>query len=380
MITMRHIERQFGIPVAPTDNQLRLSLYLKTAGTTPSERRQKLGRELHNQHRKVLALHPTRGQESLVNEIFERLQARLNVLDLPEKAEGVGAFADTKQLLVYVLPRLGTSFVAASNTFHIRPLLRVPEFFSRYTIVTLHGGHAAGYLRSGNALRKIFSFTPEPTLDESANRSEKKRIKSSQTMDHALEKIAELGDISLCVFGPRYLRARFRKLLAKQHLRPPVFEADADSTLEDLVIRADRTIGDSPEAAAGRLREQITAAERSGLIINKMSEIITAAATGAVDSLVITSTDSLWSDAVWPLLRSSASAATILPWSEQQLSLTDDCLLDDLGETVLRGGGKVAELPLFKSFGSPAFAILRWRLNSTATQHELRLTKMPHHA
>ncbi len=377
MITMRHIERQFGIPVAPADNQLRLSIYLKTAGTTPSERRQNLHRELHNQERQVSALHPTRGQESLVKEIFTKLQHRLSVLDLPEKAEGIVAFADAKQLLVYVLPRLGSSFVAASNTFHIRPLLRVPEFFSRYTIVTLHGSHAAGYLRSGNGLRKIFSYTPEPAESEATNRTEKKRIKSSQTMEHALDKIAELGDISLCVFGPRYLRARFRKLLAKQHLRPPVFEADADSTLEDLVSRADRTIGDSPEAAAAKLRDQITAAQRTGLIINNMPDIITAAATGAVDSLIITSTDSLWSDAVWPLLRSSSTATTIVPWSEQQLSFADDCLLDDLGETVLRSGGRVAELPLLKNLGSPAFAILRWRLNSMASEAGLQLTKIP---
>ena len=76
MITMRHIERQFGIPVAPADNQLRLSIYLKAIGSTPSERRQNLVRELHNQERQVFALHPTRGQESLVKGIFIKLNFR----------------------------------------------------------------------------------------------------------------------------------------------------------------------------------------------------------------------------------------------------------------------------------------------------------------
>jgi hypothetical protein len=58
------------------------------------------------------------------------------------------------------------------------------------------------------------------------------------------------------------------------------------------------------------------------------------------------------------------------------LSFADDCLLDDLGETVLRSGGRVAELPLLKNLGSPAFAILRWRLKSMAVESELKLTKI----
>jgi hypothetical protein len=361
MITLRQIERQFGIPLAPADGLIRISLYLRISGESPGQRRLFLERELHSQFRNLSRLERSRLNEGLLAEFMQRLTARLALLDLDAQSGGLAVFGDQKQIWMSLIPRLAESFAVVSESFHIRPLLRLPEFFSRYVIVTLHGGHAAAYLREGQSTKKLFSFTPPPVDDSDAGRAEKKRIRSARTMDFAAAQIAALSDASVLVFGPRYLRTRFRKLLAKSKLRPPAFEADADVPLGGLVERADRIMGQDAPDVAKALREQVDVAGRDGRLAVTIPEIFRAAALGAIETFVITSPEELWSEAALPQLRGQIQGGSAIPTWSKQNSYRDDCLLDDVGETVLRSGGSVAELPLLRNLGTPAFAILRWR-------------------
>jgi hypothetical protein len=168
---------------------------------------------MQNQRRALVQLGRSREQQRLLQEFFLRLEDRLFLLDLSDGCHGVAAFGDSKNLVVTMLPRLSESFAVVADSFHIRPLLRLPELFLRYVVVTLHGGHVAAYAREPGAIRKLFSFTPPATDDEGVGRVEKKRRRNSLTLEHAASRIASLSDTTVAVFGPRYLRTRFRKTL-----------------------------------------------------------------------------------------------------------------------------------------------------------------------
>jgi hypothetical protein len=361
MITLRQIERQFGITIAPNDGSTRVSLYLKVRGGDAGERRQFLERELQNQKRLVGGLNKSRPQTRVVEDFFLRLANRLAFFDINTSCEGVAAFGDSKNLVVTMLPRLADSFVVVADSFHIRPLVRLPELFLRYVVVTLHGGHVAAYMRESSGTKMLFSYSPPvPELDE-GGRADKKRRRNSMTLEYAARRLAGLSDTTLAVFGPRYLRTRFRKLLGEHHVRPPAFEGDADTSLEGLVLRSDRMFGQIAPPSAATIKEALAVASREGRLVTKLQDVLRAAAIGAVDTFVITTPDVLWSEAAVPTLRGQVEWAGSMPWTPRQLNGLDDCILDDVSETVLRGGGRVAELPLLRTVGTPAFAIVRWR-------------------
>ncbi len=353
MMTAQNLETQYGIPLAPKDDKLRLSIYLKFSGTSSEEIRSNIERDIKHQTRELHRFHPAASDLKLIRTAYEQISLRLQGFNLSRDSEGVVAFAEEGCLKLHFMPKLEESFVAASSTYHIRPLLRLAGYFSHYMIVTLHANHTAGYLRHRGIVKKVFSHSPESRVPIGFLSSRQKKKNTEQMLEYALDQIKNNEDMPVCVFGSRYLRSRFKRLLEAHQLRSPAMESGAKIGLSDLVRQCDERMGVDPDASVLTLREKMDAANRSGLLVTNIQEIMQAAYHNAIDSLVVTSPQMFWSESTLPL-----SARSI---TKTQSGLSDDCLLDDLAEGVLKSGGKVAEYQFLHSVGAPAFAILRWK-------------------
>jgi|GEM_PF-1169868 len=297
------------------------------------------------------------------------LKKALSMVGLSRSKGGIGIYHSEHFTGMVKLPTVTSDLAVASDSFHIKPLLRCVQSYRTYYLLALRKKHADLFLVTADGARQVEHISldlPEhrqPFLDR--NKSGKFldgiRIRRQKDAKEAMEQLnrqLELrwyGErIPLLLAGPHQKQEAFRDTcnymnLLERGISGSVDALDSDSLREMSLNIMERHFEELNNYAVVAFHK----AKPSGLASTDLKEIALAASRGQIQSLLIAGDRHIWGH----LDRESGEVQVL----DQPVQTTADDLLDDLAELTISKGGAVTVLPTLRMPGHQAIAaVLRW--------------------
>jgi hypothetical protein len=357
-----------------------LSLYLPTHRKgSPDDRHQFDGavREARNLLNGALSA----GDEQAFMEPVEKLSTPAFWL---EQAEGLVVFRSRDHFACYRLPTSVPAKVVASDSFHIRPLIRFLQSNQRYYLLSLSQGHVRLFKGSASGLGPVDVAGLPSSLEDALGSEERGRSvrthygasggknpiyggagKSDTSRDEDLLRFFRAVDdglwpvlrdekVPMILAAPQRELPLYRSISRYAHIADEGLKGNfSEASTEDMHAAAWPIVQGIVDARMRDVREDYDSLVSRARALDEIRGIASYAVQGRVYQLLLERDAQLWGR----LDRSNGA----LELHGKDRAQGDDDVLDDLAEAVLLRGGEVfsAEKARMPS-KSPIAAILRW--------------------
>ncbi|MCX6116331.1 MAG: hypothetical protein NT027_02220 [Proteobacteria bacterium] len=313
--------------------------------------------------------------------LLEPLKKSISSLALKKGKGGLAIYHNENFTGVVNIPTPVQDLAIASESFHLKPVLRCAQLRGRYYLLAIRRKCADLYMISHDGISKTDRINMQVNLKGSS---------AAESMDHPKR---WFGDINLrnrkvlrdsMASLNRQLSAtlkgeRLPLLVAGAHQKQELFrEYCSYEYLVDRGLTGEIEYLDQTELSnmAGQLIEQhyieleqrtvsmFCKAEAAGLASTDLYEIAKAVVQGQVQGLIVAEDRQMWGH----LDRLTGSVEVV----EQESELAADDLLDDIAELTILKGGKVTVLPSMQMPRNKLIAaVFRW---GNASSDSVRLT------
>jgi hypothetical protein len=345
-----------------------ISIYLGTDRTekdSPGMIRNNLHRLYRSAEDLLSRVYDPRTRERLLTP----LRLALSLLYLRPAKGGVAIYHNASFTGVVRLSTPVTDLAIASDSFHVKPLLRSLQLRQCYFILAFKRSTAELISVSVDGVASLAHFDIKheaeilPAVGERPRRQIKNAIKlrkqkrireSIVTIRDQLESYCQGERGPLILAGPDHLQSIFREESSRQNL----LETGITQHVDDMDVASIALLGDSvvEEHFASLDRDALPTFKRAqlaGLACNDIHKIAEAAALGQIQSLLIAEDRHVWGH-----LDRETGQINVLVRKEDEPA---DDLLDDIAELTLHNGGKVTVLPAHQIPGGHVIAaVLRW--------------------
>lgn len=297
------------------------------------------------------------------------LRRALSLLYVSPAKGGVAIYHSATFTGVVRLPMPVSDLAVASDSFHVKPLLRCLQLRRKYFILAFRKRKAELISVSVEGVASLAQFDIKHEAESPAFHGEKSRREINNALKVRKQKVIResLGSIArqldsywpkergpVVLAGPDHLQAMFRTESATQNLLDVgISQAVDDLDPKGIAALADGIIEDHFAAMDREAVPAFKRAQAAGLASTDIHKIAEAAAVGQVQSLLIAEDRHVWGH-----LDRETGQIQLLVRKEDEPA---DDLLDDIAELTLRNGGKVTVLPAHQIPGGHLIvAVLRW--------------------
>ncbi|MCX6117363.1 MAG: hypothetical protein NT027_07475 [Proteobacteria bacterium] len=281
------------------------------------------------------------------------LQKAISLLKLKTGKGGLGIYHSEHFTGIVSLPILNSEIAVASESFHVKPILRCTQSKRSYFLITLMRKKANLHLVHGNEtklLEEVSFFPPDkraPNFASLVGNSPPKRLRLRRSQDllsraqavvQRFESFWQYENVPLLLVGPKNQQDAFRAFCHYRYLSKVGIEKNVDLMRnEDIGYMANKVMESFFARAESQSLFAFYDAERSGLTTTCITEIAKSAASARVQYLFIAEDKQVWGH-----LEKDSGQIEIL--DEGSDSAADD-LLDDIAELTVSNGGHVIVLP-----------------------------------
>lgn len=365
---MKEMTVNEALQMAKVSGEPAISLYVAT-NVTEADGVGKIRKNLHRLYKTVESVVAKTHESGKRERLLRPLQKALGALRLSRSKGGIAIYHTERFTGVVKLPTAVHDLAVASDSFHIKPVLRAAQLRRTYHIlafrkkfvdliqVTADETKLIERINLGiNSQRKADDFDqPRRIFRDNLKVKRQRDLKAAMTtLNQQLQAYLHGQRSPLLLAGPHHWQEAFRNVCTYLNLLPRGMEGNVDSldlhglgNLSSMVME--------PYFAEIDLQSLVAfqRAEASGLGSLNLRQIAEAAARGQVLSLLIADDRQIWGR----LDRDSGEVRIV----DQRVDAATDDLLDDIAELVLAKGGKVTVLPSSEMPSrQPIAAVLRW--------------------
>ena len=324
------------------------------------------------------------GGRGSIATLFEPLEALLDPSFWRHPMDGLAIFRSPNFMEAYWLPMPVRELAMVSDTFHIKPLIRVLQTAQRFFLVVLSRKEPALYGGTQFSLSRIviprLADLPGEALEPERpqpSRTYKTAIgtrgatlvsrtdSSEAEEDGDLERLFRLIDETiwpvvreerapLIIAGVKHHHSLFRSITRYKHVSAEGLEGSFDrATPEELHAQCLPIVAATFEARETKAIEEYAQAAGTGATAGDLELVARAAVEGRVARLLVARGAPMWGT----LDRKTGE----IERHEAQGDARDADITDDISECVLLKGGEVLVLaPERMPAASPVVAMLRW--------------------
>ncbi len=303
------------------------------------------------------------------NRLLHPLKKALAAMKLTKSKGGIGIYHSENFTGMVKLPTPVTDLVVASESFHLKPVLRCIQLRRSYYMLVFRKKYADLILITADAINRIerveLRMAAEPPVgdEEAPKRWMRDRMKFRYQRDlqqcmHNLNRHFEGfwndDPLPILLAGPKRMQEAFRSScshaqLVEQGLAVPCEDSDVQTLVNEGADMMEKYFAEMDARSIIAFR----VAEASGLASTSLEDIALAVSRGQVASLLIAEDRHLWGN----LDRETGHVQVL----KSRRDAASDDLLDDIAELTLLKGGKVTVLPSFQMPNRHLIAaIFRW--------------------
>jgi hypothetical protein len=345
-----------------------ISLYLAT-DIQDKDGVTKLRLNLHRLYKTAEAL-VVRSYDSKTRErLLQPLKKALSLVGLRRAKGGIGIYHNEHFTGIVRLPNVTSDLAVASDSFHIKPVLRCTQSRRSYYLLAFRKKHADLLLVTADGTRQVTRIAMRADQERQlpVDRGNKHwltdgiKIRRQKELKWNMEQLSRQLEVQL-------IGERLPLLLAGPYRQQEVFRDNCHymnlldrgivGEIEDLDADAltNRSLDIMEYYFAEFDNRSVVAflkAEASGLATTNLEAIARAASRGQIQSLLVAEDRQIWGH----LDRDTGVTKVV---QQRQESAADD-LLDDIAELTLNKGGGVTVLPTIKMPHNELIAaVLRW--------------------
>ena len=347
-----------------------ISIYLKT-DYREADNSGKIRSNLARLYKKVEQLVSSTYDQRTKDRLLDPLRRAISGLHLTKAKGGLAIYHSENFTGIVRLPTPVEDLAVASESFHLKPVLRCAQVRSSYYLLVLRKKCADIFMMTPDGVRKLDRIDmnersefrsvtnstdhPKRWFGNGLKLKTQKSLRESMVMlNRQLTPILEGERHPLVVAGPHSKQQMFRDHCTYQYVFGQGLMGEMEYMDEKaLSSLSDQLIEHHYVELEQRTVSMFSKAEASGLASTDLTEIAAAAAMGQIKNLIIAEDQH-----VWGILDRSTGAVELL---NQKQEATSDDLLDDIAELTILKGGQVTVLPSYQMpRGKLIAAIYRW--------------------
>jgi hypothetical protein len=301
--------------------------------------------------------------------LLSSLKRALSMVGLKRAKGGVGIYHSEQFTGMVQLPNVTADLAVASDSFHIKPVLRCTQSRRNYYLLALKRKYAELLLVTADGPKLVdrIGINAGNVGSVSAERGNRQwssdglKIRRQKDLKHAMELLNRKLEhhwrgerIPLVLAGPPYSQEAFRGACSYMYMIERGVPVNVDELDMDNLVSASLT------AMAGYFDflddhavVSFRRAHASGLVSTNLEAIAKAAAMGQIQSLLVAEDRHIWGH-----LDRDTGHVKVLDSIPQAAA---DDLLDDIAELTLNKGGSVTVLPYMRMPDNHFIAaVLRW--------------------
>lgn len=224
-----------------------------------------------------------------------------------------------------------SDLVVVSESFHIKPLLRIKNNFSGFFVVSMSSRAINVMIENQGHLVRIDSYRNEPGLLNKEKKDSKSFFEFSAV---ELNKLFSAYRLPIVLVGVKNHVTRMRRSLNQGMLVEEAVIGNVEKMkMDELTERVYSIMGPYYSLLEEKISQELEKADKEDLLVTYLEDIAVVASLGKIKKLYVVEKKHVWGN-----LNAESGEITISP---KQLDSKDDDLLDDIGQLVLAKGGDV---------------------------------------
>lgn len=363
---MKEMKLSDALKLVKSSQEPSISIYLDTdlpESQGPSAIRENLKRLFE----RVQASLATDGDVRKRDLLLQPLKRALSRLRIPRAKGGVAIYCSPSVTGIVKIPTEVPNLAVASDSFHLKPVLRASQLRRPYLVLALRKTHAQLLRVTPERIELIErialsfpakalppSLSPERWFKESFRAQRQRDLgEVMYKVNQRMEPLFTSESAPLLLAGPYLYQAAFRNECTYEHLLGPSLVGQVEEVTNTAVVQLsypimERFFADLDRKAVAAFQN----AKVAGRTSTDVHHVARQAARGQVQSVLVASDRHVWGH----LDRESGKASLVREGEE----VSGDDLLDDIAELVLLKGGTVTVLPAREMpTNQPIAAVLR---------------------